>query len=286
MIEEGKGAQSRDIDERGPGRLDIVGVSLRRCGRTYPYTTTLDLQRGTRVLVEGEFGLCLATVESPTHAPEPAADLSKLHPVIRVADERDLETAEQNHELEQSAIRLCQQKIRDHDLAMKLVEVEYTFDRRRAVFNFVSENRIDFRDLVRDLAANLHVRIEMRQIGARDESKVCGGCGPCGRELCCSSWLREFNPITLKMAREQNLALNPSRLAGMCGRLKCCLHFEYATYIELKRGLPSVGKTVESVNGNGTVVAVDLLKQTVTIRRSDDNEMVQATLDDLVEKRP
>ncbi|HTY56754.1 MAG TPA: regulatory iron-sulfur-containing complex subunit RicT, partial [Candidatus Binataceae bacterium] len=243
MIEEGKGAQSRDIDERGPGRLDIVGVSLRRCGRTYPYTTTLDLQRGTRVLVEGEFGLCLATVESPTHAPEPAADLSKLHPVIRVADERDLETAEQNHELEQSAIRLCQQKIRDHDLAMKLVEVEYTFDRRRAVFNFVSENRIDFRDLVRDLAANLHVRIEMRQIGARDESKVCGGCGPCGRELCCSSWLREFNPITLKMAREQNLALNPSRLAGMCGRLKCCLHFEYATYIELKRGLPSVGKT-------------------------------------------
>jgi cell fate regulator YaaT (PSP1 superfamily) len=286
MIEETNGSESGETPETSPGRLNIVGVSLRRCGRTYPYSTTLDLKRGTRVLVEGEFGICVATVESGTHAPDSTVDLAKLHSVLRVADERDLNTEAENRELEQAAMRVCQQKIRAHDLDMKLVEVEYTFDRRRAVFNYVSENRIDFRELVRDLAGNLHVRIEMRQIGARDESKVCGGLGPCGRELCCSSWLREFNPITLKMAREQNLALSPSRLAGMCGRLKCCLHFEYATYIELKGGLPTVGNTVESLKGNGAVVALDVLKQMVTIRRDDDNTVVEATLDDLVEKRP
>ena len=126
---------------------------------------------------------------------------------------------------------------------MKLVNVDYTFDGRKAVFYFIAENRIDFRDLVRDLANTLRVRVEMKQIGARDETKVTGGVGPCGRELCCSSWLRDFEAVTVKMAREQGLALNPSRLAGMCGRLKCCLRYEYATYVELKRGLPDARQT-------------------------------------------
>jgi len=268
------------------GRSKIVNVSLRPCGHLYHYLTNLDLKRGTRVLVESETGTCLATVEIEPREPAPTMDLSQLKPIIRVADERDLRIEGDNRELERTTQLLCLQKIRDRGLEMKLVGVEYAPDARKAVFYFIAENRVDFRDLVRDLASALRVRIEMRQIGARDEAKLNAGISSCGRELCCSAWLRDFEAITLKMAREQNLALNPSRLAGMCGRLKCCLRFEYATYLELKRGLPAVGKTVECVKGSGKVVSLDILKQMVMIQRADDGTMVQATLDDLVEKRP
>jgi cell fate regulator YaaT (PSP1 superfamily) len=171
-------------------------------------------------------------------------------------------------------------------MAMKLVNVDYAFDGRKAVFYFIAENRVDFRDLVRDLANTLRVRVEMKQIGARDETKVTGGLGPCGRELCCSSWLRDFEAVTVKMAREQGLALNPSRLAGMCGRLKCCLRYEYATYVELKRALPNLGKRVQCVKGDGKVVRQNILKQTVLIQREEDGGVVEVTLEDLVASRP
>ncbi len=154
------------------------------------------------------------------------------------------------------------------------------------LFYFVAEGRVDFRDLVRDLANTLRVRVEMKQIGARDETKVTGGLGPCGRELCCSSWLRDFEAVTVKMAREQGLALNPSRLAGMCGRLKCCLRYEYATYVELKRALPNLGKRVQCVKGDGKVVRQNILKQTVLIQREEDGGVVEVTLEDLVASRP
>ena len=265
---------------------NVVGVSLHRCGHVYHYLTDQDLKRGARVLVESEVGPCLATVECECRPADGTIDVAQLRPIVRVADEQDLEHEAGNRELEREAHRICQEKIREHNLEMKLAGVEYTFDRRKAIFNFLSEGRVDFRELVRELAAVLHVRVEMRHIGARDETKICSGIGPCGRQLCCASWMRDFEAITLKMAREQNLALNPSRLAGMCGRLKCCLRFEYATYLELKRSLPAVGKTVESVHGSGKVIGQDLLKQTVTIQRAEDNEVVQATLDDLLEKRP
>jgi len=265
---------------------NVVGVSLHRCGHVYHYLTDQDLKRGARVLVESEVGPCLATVECECRPADGTIDVAQLRPIVRVADEQDLEHEAGNRELEREAHRICQEKIREHKLEMKLAGVEYTFDRRKAIFNFLSEGRVDFRELVRELAAVLHVRVEMRHIGARDETKICSGIGPCGRQLCCASWMRDFEAITLKMAREQNLALNPSRLAGMCGRLKCCLRFEYATYLELKRSLPAVGKTVESVHGSGKVIGQDLLKQTVTIQRAEDNEVVQATLDDLLEKRP
>ena len=286
MIAESNSSESGEGHRNGTSRPNIVGVSLRRCSHVYHYLTRLDLKRGTRVLVESEAGNCLATVETEPQEPAPTVDLSQLHPIIRVADERDLRSEAENCELERIALRTCLQKIRERGLDMKLVGVEYTFDGRKAIFNFLAETRVDFRDLVRELAASLRVRIEMRQIGARDESKLSAGIGSCGRELCCSSWLRDFEAITLKMAREQNLALNPSRLAGMCGRLKCCLRFEYATYLELKRGLPPVGKTVESVKGNGTVVGLDVLKQMVMIQPADNSEVIAATLDDLLEKRP
>jgi cell fate regulator YaaT (PSP1 superfamily) len=165
------------------------------------------------------------------------------------------------------------------------VQVEYLLDASKAIFYFCAEGRVDFRELVRDLAQALHTRIEMKQIGARDETKMIGGIGPCGRELCCSTWLREFQAVSVKMAKEQGLSLNPSKLSGMCGRLKCCLRYEYDTYLELRRGLPRVGARVTSVKGDGEVVRQNVLRQTATVRRADDGVEVEVTLEDLVEKR-
>jgi cell fate regulator YaaT (PSP1 superfamily) len=209
-----------------------------------------------------------------------------MRAIIRVASDDDFNIEKENLAREANARRLCVERIRAHRLQMKLVNADYTFDGRKAVFYFVAEGRVDFRDLVRDLANSLRVRVEMKQIGARDETKVTGGLGPCGRELCCSSWLRDFEAVTVKMARDQGLALNPSRLAGMCGRLKCCLRYEYATYVELKRALPNLGKRVQCVKGDGKVIRQNILKQTVLIQREEDGGVVEVTLEDLVASRP
>jgi cell fate regulator YaaT (PSP1 superfamily) len=263
-----------------------VAVSLQRAGHLYNYLSgELALKRGDRVLVDSELGARIGTVEIGPHQPALTLDLSSLKPVIRIADERDSHAEEDALTREAYAERLCLQRIRERDLPMKLIKAEYAYDGRKAVFYFAAETRVDFRELVRDLASALRVRIEMKQIGTRDETKVTGGIGPCGRELCCSSWLRDFETVTVKMAREQGLALNPSRLAGMCGRLKCCLRYEYATYVELKRALPNAGKRVESVKGNGKVIRQNTLKQTVLIQRDDDGGVVEATLEDIVEAR-
>jgi cell fate regulator YaaT (PSP1 superfamily) len=209
-----------------------------------------------------------------------------MRAIIRIASEDDFNIEKENLAREANARRLCVERIHAHRLQMKLVNADYTFDGRKAVFYFVAEGRVDFRDLVRDLANTLRVRVEMKQIGARDETKVTGGLGPCGRELCCSSWLRDFEAVTVKMARDQGLALNPSRLAGMCGRLKCCLRYEYATYVELKRALPNLGKRVQCVKGDGKVIRQNILKQTVLIQREEDGGVVEVTLEDLVASRP
>jgi len=278
-----------DIDpfENSSNQPKIVAVSLQHAGHLYNYLAAgLPLKRGDRVLVEGEAGTRLGTIEIEPHEPAQTLDLAAMRPVVRLAQNSDLRVEEDTLTREQNAQRLCVTRIRERDLAMKLVTVDYTYDGRKAIFYFTAENRVDFRDLVRDLANTLRVRVEMKQIGARDESKVTGGIGPCGRELCCSSWLRDFEAVTVKMAREQGLALNPSRLAGMCGRLKCCLRYEYATYVELKRALPNLGRRVESVQGNGKIVRQNILKQTVLIQREEDGGVVEATLADLVEVRP
>ena len=278
-----------DIDpfETSADEPKIVAVSLQHAGHLYNYLAGgLPLKRGDRVLVEGEAGTRLGTIEIEPHEPARTLDLSAMRPVVRLARDSDLRVEEDTLTREQQAQRLCVTRIRERDLPMKLVTVDYTYDGRKAIFYFTADNRVDFRDLVRDLANSLRVRVEMKQIGARDESKVTGGIGPCGRELCCSSWLRDFEAVTVKMAREQGLALNPSRLAGMCGRLKCCLRYEYATYVELKRTLPNLGKRVESVQGSGKVVRQNILKQTVLIQREEDGGVVEATLQDLVDARP
>jgi len=264
----------------------IVAVSLQTTGHLYNYLAGgHELRRGDRVLVDSENGTRLGTVVVEPHEPAMTLDLSALRPIVRIADDRDFRIEEDTLSREAQAERLCVGRIRERGLPMKLIKVDYTYDGRKAVFYFTAENRVDFRELVRDLANTLRVRVEMKQIGARDETKVTGGIGPCGRELCCSSWLRDFDAVTVKMAREQGLALNPSRLAGMCGRLKCCLRYEYATYVELKRALPNTGRRVESVHGNGKVVRQNILKQTVLIQREEDGGVVEATLEDLVDTR-
>ena len=278
-----------DIDpfEGAPSLPKIIAVSLQQTGHLYNFLAgDRPLRRGERVLVESEAGARVGTVEVEPHEPAQTIDLSQLRPIIRIASDHDYYLEQENLSREANARRMCVERIRERRIQMKLVSADYTFDGRKVTFYFVAEGRVDFRDLVRDLANTLRVRVEMKQIGARDETKVTGGLGPCGRELCCSSWLRDFEAVTVKMAREQGLALNPSRLAGMCGRLKCCLRYEYATYVELKRALPNLGKRVQCVKGDGKVVRQNILKQTVLIQREEDGGVVEVTLEDLVASRP
>jgi cell fate regulator YaaT (PSP1 superfamily) len=276
-----------DPFEGAPPLPKIVAVSLQQTGRLYNYLAgDRELRRGERVLVDSEVGARVGTVEIEPHEPAQTIDLSALRPIIRIANDNDSSIEQENIGREAYARRVCVERIRERRMQMKMVSADYTFDGRKVTFYFVAEGRVDFRELVRDLANILRVRVEMKQIGARDETKVTGGLGPCGRELCCSSWLRDFEAVTVKMAREQGLALNPSRLAGMCGRLKCCLRYEYATYVELRRALPNVGKRVQCVKGDGKVVRQNTLKQTVLIQRDEDGGVVEVTLEDLVASRP
>ena len=265
--------------------VSVVGVKFRPTGAIHQFDAGgLALRCGDRVVVKSDRGTSLGTV---TGAPEPipATSLSAGLPrIIKKADPRDLARDDASQQRAREAQRICLHRIRERNLPMKLVKAECLLDASKTVFYFFAEDRVDFRDLVRDLSQVLHTRVEMKQIGSRDETKFIGGLGPCGRELCCSSWLREFKPVSVKMAKDQSLSLNPSKLAGMCGRLKCCLRYEYDTYLALGRALPAVGKQVESVNGNGVVTRHNLLKQTVMIRREDGVE-VEASLEDLVRKK-
>jgi cell fate regulator YaaT (PSP1 superfamily) len=267
--------------------VSVVGVQFRYAGKIHQYDAGhLPLACGDRVLVQVSRGTDLGTV---TVAPQTLAEADLGGPlprVIKKADHRELGREEVNLRRARQAQEACFQRIRERGLEMKLVKAESAYDGSKMTFYFFSEKRVDFRELVRDLAQMLHTRIEMKQIGNRDETKLVGGVGPCGRELCCSSWLREFSAVSVKMAKEQGLSLNPSKLAGMCGRLKCCLRYEYDTYLELGRALPAVGSRVSSVKGDGVVTRQNLLKQTVLVRRDDDGVEVEAQLEDLVQKKP
>ncbi len=264
----------------------FVGVKFHHAGTIYPYTPGgLDLNPGDAVIVETERGgSALGTVARGVDAQPPAAPGERVYRVIKRADARDFRRDEVNHQRQRDAQRIALHRIRERNLPMKLIQVECPFDGSKIVFYFTADSRVDFRDLVRDLAQTLHTRIDMKQIGARDETKVIGGVGPCGRELCCSSWLTSFHNVSVKMAKDQGLSLNPSKLAGMCGRLKCCLRYEYDTYRELGRRLPSMGAKVTCVQGDGVVTHQNVLKQTVMVRREDGTE-VEATLEDLVQKK-
>jgi len=260
-----------------------VGVQFKPAGTIHDYDGSgLALARGDQVVVEVQRAVALATV---ARVARPATASAETPKILRRADSRDLARNELNRAREREAHRLCLARIKARTMSMKLVGVEVLFDGSKAIFYFCAEGRVDFRELVRDLAQGLHTRIEMKQIGARDETKMLGGVGPCGRELCCSTWLREFQAVSVRMAKEQGLSLNPSKLSGMCGRLKCCLRYEYDTYLELRRALPKIGAQVTSLKGDGVVLRHNVLKQTAILRRQDDGTEVEVTLEDLVEKR-
>ena len=199
---------------------------------------------------------------------------------------RDRRRADHNQLQEKAAEELFIAQAKSLRLSLKLSRADFRFDGGKVVFYFIGPDRCDTRPLARDLAQKLHTRVEMRQLGPRESTQLIGGVGPCGRELCCSSWLREFGPVSIKMAKAQDLSLNPAKLAGMCGRLKCCLRYEYETYLQLKKTLPRVGKKVETIHGKGVVVRHSLLKQSVRVELATDGEIVDCSLEELVKRRP
>jgi cell fate regulator YaaT (PSP1 superfamily) len=233
----------------------------------------LALERGDSVVVETDKGIVLGTVVVPPQEREKRFILKSPKKVIRKATPGDLEQFEKNVQLEKDAFQFCVQKVKDRGLNMKLVRTEALLDRSKILFYFTAEKRVDFRELVRDLASQFRMRIEMRQIGVRDEAKMACGVGGCGRELCCASFLNRFDLVSVKMAKEQNLALNPSKISGVCGRLMCCLAYEFPTYLELKKTLPKVGKHITTRSGKGKVIRQNVLNQTVTVELEEGGEV-------------
>lgn len=252
----------------------VIGVRFRTAGKVYFFDPVqLEIKRGDHVIVETARGIEFGTVVAGVHEVEDDKVIQPLKPVMRIAGERDIEQEAANKEKEKEAFKICKEKILKHGLEMKLIDAEYTFDNNKVLFYFTADGRIDFRELVKDLASVFKTRIELRQIGVRDETKIRGGIGICGRPLCCHSYLSDFVPVSIKMAKEQNLSLNPTKISGVCGRLMCCLTNEEETYEELNRQLPGVGDHVTTPEGlHGEVQAVHVLRQIVKVIVTLDND--------------
>lgn len=254
--------------------VTVIGVRFRTAGKIYYFSPSkLQVKKGDHVIVETARGVEYGSV---VLSPKKVSDdeiMQPLKPVLRIATEADEKAQKKNHEKEKEAFKICKEKIVKHGLAMKLVETEYTFDNNKILFYFTADGRIDFRELVKDLASVFKTRIELRQIGVRDETKILGGIGICGRPLCCHTYLTEFAPVSIKMAKEQNLSLNPTKISGVCGRLMCCLKNEEEAYEELNSKLPNVGDRVETVDGfRGEVQTVSVLKQMVRVLITTEND--------------
>ena len=245
----------------------IVGVRFRQAGKIYHFDPDgLNLKKHDKVIVETSRGVEFGEVVVEEKEIEDAGINQPLKKVIRAATAQDLKKAEENKETEKRAMVICREKIRKHELEMKLIDCEYTFDNSKMLFYFTADGRVDFRELVKDLAAVFHTRIELRQVGVRDETKILGGIGSCGRPLCCHTYLSEFITVSIKMAKEQNLSLNTSKISGLCGRLMCCLKNEEAVYEELNKNLPSNGDIVTTPdNMKGVVSSVNILRQLVKV---------------------
>ena len=245
----------------------VIGVRFRRAGKIYFFAPAgLDIQQDQHVIVETARGVEYGEVVLGIREVEDDKVVQPLKAVIRIATTEDDEKELKNREKEKEAFAICLEKIKKHELVMKLIEAEYTFDNNKLLFYFTADGRIDFRELVKDLAAVFKTRIELRQIGVRDETKIMGGIGVCGRSLCCNSYMPEFIPASIKMAKEQNLSLNPTKISGVCGRLMCCLKYEEETYEELNNRLPGVGDYVTtSDNLKGEVHSVSVLRQRVRV---------------------
>ncbi len=244
----------------------VIGVRFRHAGRVYyfapgPYVVS----KGEYVIVETARGVEYGLVVTEPRLASDEDIVQPLRPVLRKATREDKEIYQRNLEREKEAAVICQEKIKERGLDMNLIDVEYTFDEKKILFYFTADGRVDFRELVKDLATVFHTRIELRQIGVRDETKMGGGIGICGRPYCCSTFLADFAPVSIKMAKDQNLSLNPTKISGTCGRLMCCLRYEESTYEDLTRGLPNEGDTVETPSGSGEVLHVNVLRQLIKV---------------------
>lgn len=257
--------------------VKIIGVRFRTAGKIYFFDPgQLDIKKGYHVIVETARGIEYGTVVGGPRMVEEEKVVQPLKSVLRIATEKDNEQEEANKKKEKEAFQICLDKIQKHKLDMKLIDAEYTFDNNKVLFYFTADGRIDFRELVKDLASVFKTRIELRQIGVRDETKIVGGIGICGRALCCHTYLSEFIPVSIKMAKEQNLSLNPTKISGVCGRLMCCLKNEEETYEELNRRLPNVGDYVTAEDGmKGEVHSVNVLRQLVkvVVEKEDEKEI-------------
>lgn len=257
--------------------VKVIGVRFKKAGKIYYFSPEdFNIKKSDYVIVETargvEFGECVIGIREVLDIDI----ISPLKSVIRIADEKDINKHKENKNKENEALEICLKKINEHGLQMKLIDVEYTFDNHKVIFYFTADGRVDFRDLVKDLATIFKTRIELRQIGVRDEAKMIGGLGPCGRPMCCSSFLGDFASVSIKMAKEQNLSLNPTKISGICGRLMCCLNYEQSTYEDIRKRLPRVGSIVKTEEGNGEVTSNSIVKELVKVKlKKGDEEVIQ-----------
>ncbi|MEW6663272.1 MAG: PSP1 domain-containing protein [Bacillota bacterium] len=250
--------------------VNVVGIRFKKAGKIYYFDPgDLPIKTGQKVVVETARGIEFGELVVGLRLVDEQMVVSPLKKVLRIATPEDIAKVEENRKKEKSAFTVCMQKIGEHNLPMKLVDVEYAFDSSKIIFYFTAEGRVDFRELVKDLAAVFRTRIELRQIGVRDEAKMLGGLGCCGRELCCATFLGDFDPVSIRMAKDQNLSLNPTKISGICGRLMCCLRFESDVYEDARGCFPANGETVQTPCGKCKVVGTNIMKQTVTVEGED-----------------
>lgn len=252
---------------------EAVQIKLRESGKiTYFSTSGMRFKVGEHVIIEADRGLDYGQVLSEPEAILESDLEEPLRKIIRKANPWDMHQIDKNKNKIKEVMESCSKKIKERKLAMKLIDAEYSFDRSKIVFYFTAEGRVDFRDLVKDLASAFKTRIELKQIGVRDEAKMLGGLGPCGRALCCATHLKDFEPVTIKMAKEQNLPLNPTKISGLCGRLMCCLGYEYSTYKDLMKGMPREGEIIKTPKGNAKVLSINALKRSATVEFEDGSQ--------------
>ncbi|MGE5494686.1 MAG: stage 0 sporulation family protein [Burkholderiales bacterium] len=262
----------------------VIGVRFKRVGKIYYFLPgDIQFKEGDHVIVETARGTEYGEVVIPEKEVEDKDIVAPLKPVIRKATPKDDKKMEENLQKEKDAFEACEKKIASHGLQMKLVDVEYTFDNSKIVFYFTADGRVDFRELVKDLAGMFKTRIELRQIGVRDEAKMMGGLGPCGRPCCCSYFLGDFSPVSIKMAKEQNLSLSPTKISGLCGRLMCCLNYEHEHYCETRRRMPKQGSTVDTPDGKGIVIENNAITEKVRVKITLPDESVDVKTFDLSE---
>lgn len=260
--------------------VEIVGVRFRKAGKIYYFDPKgLTLEVGQKVIVETVRGLEIGDVVIANRMVEEEKCYMPLSPVIRAATPEDIKKDEENERKEKEALKICEEKVRKRNPEMTLIDAEYTFDNSKIIFNFVAEGRVDFRELLKDLAAAFKTRIELRQIGVRDETKVVGGLGMCGRNVCCSQFLSEFSPVSVKMAKDQSLSTNPQKISGACGKLICCLNFEQNAYEDAYKTMPRVGQQVKTPDGDGVVTESNILVEKVRVKFDRDGQITQKVYD-------